>query len=364
MNNYGFAPQGVLMGEPPAPKKSILDSVLERLYPSGAFGDLLPPEMLHDERMMALRRSGLSLMASAGPRSGYDEPRSFGADLANALNPDQWQQQIGQTAQTALAIHGTQRKLREEQDTDAILAQYPVKPGASPQEKKQRLQSLAEAFQQRGLWEPAQIALKMSNEIGPEPVQGHAPGTIITDTQGNPIRTLPKGQPEIPASQVLSTVQGEVNGWEQVGKDARNFRQISTLAMQQPSEALPPQTAAALLSASQKLTGAHGGMPGEEGGVISAVGKAIPELGHLAHAIQQLGAAPSITKTQARELVALTEKVIERLNGEAQRSRTDGERRLQDAAELTPIQIRALLPTQDFTWGAPNVNSMRKDLQK
>lgn len=234
---YDFTQPGPL-AQPPEPKKSILDSVLERLYPSGAFAGLLPPETLHDERMMALRHSGLSLMASAGPRSGYDEPRSFGADLATALDPTGWQQQIGNTAQTALAIHGAQRKLQDEQLTDAILARYPRNPNATPQEDEQRLRAVAGEFQAHGLWEPAQVAAGMIEKVRPAKIETDILGPdktpdgstqLVNKQTGETIKTWARGEkpvftPEQKAQLTLSYSReyenqiGPVNGQVQAYK--------------------------------------------------------------------------------------------------------------------------------------------------
>jgi hypothetical protein len=161
---------------PPSPmpitaahKPSIMDKVLESLYPEGAFGGFLPPDVLRSERMAALRHAGLSLMAAGGPRP--QGTRNVGADIAQAIDPAQWEQHLSGVAQTGMQLQSMMKKLQDDQTAKQIMAANPAKPNETPQQYEQRLRRLSGQFLQAGLGDHAKVVSQMISEVRPEKIE-------------------------------------------------------------------------------------------------------------------------------------------------------------------------------------------------
>lgn len=334
---YNFTQPGPL-ADPTPPKKSIIDSVLERLYPAGMFGGLLPDNLLHEQRMMALRHAGLSLMAAPASIPGQP-PHTFNSDLATALDPQGWQEQLGNTAQSALAIHGAQRKLQDEAVTDAILAKYPRNPNASPQEEEQRLRAVAGELQSHGQWEAAGVASGMIDKMRPEALK-EANGYLYDPQTGKLITKLPPKAATIEGSQLWSNAVARLAPWQKIKETVDRY----TLYRNAPST---PQSDQALLASANELLTTHGGYPDDKSAL-----EHIPLLGDLYRLVQGLAGKTRLDPAERDDLIATTDRAVDQLGHERDSVRRDVER-LMTGTPTSPgfsaPDIQSLLPAA-VTW--------------
>lgn len=155
------------------PRTSIIDRVLGKLYPEGAYGGMLPPNVLADERRMALRGAGLSLMSGAGPRPLNAPPHNFGADLQEALDPQAWDKHLAGVAQTGMQLQAMMKKQEADKKFAEIMAANPAPPGGTETRSQfaDRLARISSASLQAGLGEHAKATGELIKEVTPAPRQ-------------------------------------------------------------------------------------------------------------------------------------------------------------------------------------------------
>jgi hypothetical protein len=153
------------------PRPSIIDRVLGKLYPEGAYGGLLPPNVLADERRMALRGAGFSLLAGAGPRPLNAPPHNFGADLQEALDPQAWEKHLADVAQTGMQINAMMKKQEDEKKFAQIMAANPPVPNETRQQFSDRLVRISAAAGQAGLVEHMKALGELGHTLTPAPRQ-------------------------------------------------------------------------------------------------------------------------------------------------------------------------------------------------
>ncbi len=227
--------------QPPAPRRqSLIDRVLERLYPEGAFGGFLPPEVLHSERLSALRRAGLGLLAAGGPRP--QGTRNIGADVAQAFDPAQWDQHLADVAQHGMQLQATMKKLEDDQKAQAILAANPARPNETPQQYEQRLRRLSGLFLQAGLADHAQVASKMIAEVRPEKVATEitmmpdGSKQLVNKDTGEAIKTWGPGEKVVltPEQKVQNTLaykkqfEAEISEYANAAKAYKTYQDLRT----------------------------------------------------------------------------------------------------------------------------------------
>lgn len=153
------------------PRTSIIDRVLGKLYPEGAYGGMLPPNVLADERRMALRGAGLSLMSGAGPRPLNAPPHNFGADLQEALDPQAWDKHLAGVAQTGMQLQAMMKKQQDDKKFAEIMAANPPAPNETRQQFSDRLVRISAAAGQAGLGEHMKALGELGHTLTPTPRQ-------------------------------------------------------------------------------------------------------------------------------------------------------------------------------------------------
>lgn len=224
-------------------RPSLIDRVLAKLYPEGVFGGFLSPEALASERRMALRKAGLSLMAAGGPRP--QGTRNVGADIAQALDPSQWEQHLSGVAQTGMQLQSMMKKMQDDQKAQQIMAANPAKPNETPQQYEQRLRRLSGLFLQSGLADHAKVVSGMISEVRPEKVDTELIGPdktpdgsvqLINKGTGDVINTWKPGEKPVlsPEQRVSNTLaykkqfEAEVSEYASASKAYTTYQNLRT----------------------------------------------------------------------------------------------------------------------------------------
>lgn len=292
------------MAAPPK-KKSIMDNVLAAIYPAGSFGEMLPPDVLNNERHMALRHAGLSLLGAGGPRP--QGTRNVGADFATAFDPSGWDQRLASVAQTGMQLHGMQKKLQDEETAQRILEQFKFHPSTdeptegdeTPAHTAARYKGMASAFQTANLPEHAQVSMHLHDEFKPGKVETtlHAmpDGTtqLLNTANGDVIKTWGAGQkPNLTPSEIASNTlayrrqfETEISGAETALKAYKAYTGTQAKgAVADPirlANALKILVPSAGISVEQILSGNAAGGDYAMLGPVGALLKAFDEKGNL-----------------------------------------------------------------------------------
>lgn len=290
--------QGPLVGDEPKP--GFFGGLLNTLYPAGQFGDMIDPQMLRQEQNLALRRSGLSLLASSGPQPRGT--RNFGADLARALDPDPWQTRLANVAQMSASIGQMQRKAQKEQQAQQILSQFPAKPGETDKDRDARLAALSDAFQSAGLMEEAKQAADLRVSLRRPPIGVH--GNQFYDTRdGTILGSFPTELQTPDGSQLYSTAISRLGVYDKVRADVEQYNLYRSMP-------LTAATTAGLVEAAQNLMNTSKGLAEAQGGE-GAIGH-LPVLGELAKLLQALqGHTESMTEADRQKLLKAVDPLID-----------------------------------------------------
>lgn len=312
----GEAMEGPLATPREKPSRSILDGVLKTLFPAGAYEGIIPEESLADERRMALRRAGLSLLAGAGPRAGGQPPHNFLGDVAGALDPGAWDQRLQQVAQTTQQLRTQQQKMEQEQQIDAIMATHPARPGETPEQQDARLLSLANAFTQAGLMEYAKEAADLRVSLR-APALGEKDGILYDSRTGVVVGSLPTAMRTVEGSQLYAQALQRLQPWDRI-------RASVALYNQKRAEPLTGANTAALISAAQDILNTHSQLAQSDSDMNAL--KGLPIAGQLFKVLQALGGSQQLTEAQRQELLKAVDPVINRLGQEHQRVLSDVQR--------------------------------------
>jgi hypothetical protein len=310
--------QGPLAGDQP-PKPGFFGGLLNTLFPAGASGASLSPEQLREEQQLALRKAGLSLLAGGGPRP-YGT-RNFGADLAQAFDPTDWQHRLSTVAEQSATIGQMQAKAKKEAQAAQIMSQFPPVQGETDQQRDQRLSKLVDAYQQAGLMDYAKAASDLRTSV-------RAPGLVerrgvLYDHWGNPVSTAPGGDAGIDGSQLYSTAVQRLNQFSDT-HDAVMVLGRARAAQPTVGQKLDPVTSATLISAAQRILGTHNSLAQDEDNPLKALAHAhsAGDLGKFLAAILSSGGG-TLTTAQRDQILKLVDPVIADINAEQSRVKED-----------------------------------------
>lgn len=340
-----MSPSQPLPGQTPMPPKkpSLGESLLSNLFPAGELGDVIPADVLANERRMALRKAGLSLMAAGGSR--LQGTQNTGADLYNAFNPDSWDAHLSQVAETSVKLAAIHKKAADEAKSQAIVAKYPAAPNETPEAQELRLGMIANEALRNDLPELAQLAAKLKGELRGPALMSAEPGHPLVNPQsGTVVATMPKALTTVEGSQLYSQALSRLAPWERLGSTVAQYRQFRNLPLTQPNSA-------ALISAAQELLSTHSNLVANEPDMKGL--EHLPVAGQLFRVLQSLGGAQTLTEPQRKELTAAVDAVVSRLSKEGKRVRGDVERILRN--KFSQDDIKNLLPAPTDLGGKPGI---------
>lgn len=310
--------QGPLAGDQP-PKPGVFGGVLNALFPTAGYEDSLSPEQARQEQQLALRKAGLSLLASGGPRP-YGT-RNFGADLQQALDPSDWQHRLSAVAAQSASISHMQEKAKKEAQAAQIMGRFPPVQGETDQQRDQRLSHLVDAYQQAGLMEYAKAASDLRSSV-------RAPGLverngILYDHWGNAVTSAPGGDVGVDGSQLYSTAVQRLNQFADT-HDAVMVLNRARAAQPMNGQKLDPVTSGTLISAAQRILGTHNALAQDEENPLKALAHAhsAGDLGKFLAAILSSGGG-QLTVAQRDEILKLVDPVITDINTEQTRVKED-----------------------------------------
>jgi hypothetical protein len=315
---YPTQPQGPLAGEP-TPKPGFFGGLMNTLFPAGAYGNELSPEQVREEQQLALRKAGLTLLAGGGPRPWGT--RNFGADVAQAFDPSDWQHRLAAVAEQSATIGQMRMKAQKEAKAAQIMSQFPPVQGESDQQRDQRLSHLVDAYQQAGLMEYAKAASDLRTSV-------RAPGLverngILYDHWGNAVTTAPGGDAGVEGSQLYSTAVSRLNQFSDT-HDAVMVLNRARAAQPVAGQKLDPVTSATLVSAAQRILGTHNSLAQDEENPLKALAHAhsAGDLGKFLAAILSSGGG-QLTVAQRDQILKLVDPVISDINAEQTRVKED-----------------------------------------
>jgi len=310
---------GPLAQPEPPKRRSILDGVLASLYPAGGYEGVIPPEMLAEQRRLALRKTGLSLLASSDPMpQGTRRPN---ADLAAALSPDDWSQRLSAVAQQSLQMDQMQKKAQRQAQVAQIVQHFSPqpKPDGSPesqQEAADRYRQMSAAFMQAGDMENATTAMDLSKKAEAPALGVH--NNLLYDTRtGTVVGGFPEELKTVDGSQLYSNAVNALDKWNPVRQTVTQYNAVKNAPL------TPPNTAA-LISAAQSILQTHGSLVASDNSMDAI--KNLAPVGILKHLIDALTGVPVMSVTQKRELVEATDKMVALLDKEHSRVVSDQRR--------------------------------------
>lgn len=329
--------------EQPA-KPGFFGGVLNSLFPAEGYEGLIDPAQLRGEQNLALRRAGLSLLASAGPRPRSAGPRNFGADLAQALDPAPWQQRLGQVAQQSATIGAMQRKAQREAQAAEIgrQPQFQPKPGETDMQRDARLNALIDAYQKAGLMDYAQDVATLRNSAR-SPNLTERNGKLY-DHWGQFVADVPGYDAGgVAGAQLYASSEKRINQFSDV-ISAMGVLDIARNAQPIAGQKLDPAVSGAFVDAAKKILGAHTNLMESETDPMKtfANAKNVGQLGaFLAGLLSQGGG--SMTVAQRNQILALVDPVLDDLAAEQGRVNEDIKRIFTDRWKNDPAMLESML---------------------
>jgi len=120
---------------PYARKPSIVDRVLNRLFPTAAYTGLLDPEQQQGLQRQGLLNVGLNLLQAGGPQTlQRGTLANIGASIQGVNFP--------QMAEQALALKAYQQDQQERQALTLVAGRHPAKPGENPEQTYDRIAAM------------------------------------------------------------------------------------------------------------------------------------------------------------------------------------------------------------------------------
>ena len=121
---------------PYARKPSIVDRVLNRLFPTAAYTGLLDPEQQQGLQRQGLLNVGLNLLQAGGPQTlQRGTLANIGASIQGVNFP--------QMAEQALQMQAYRQQLAQQQAIAQVSARHPIQPGASRLDQYNRFADIA-----------------------------------------------------------------------------------------------------------------------------------------------------------------------------------------------------------------------------
>lgn len=328
---------GPLASEP-TPKPGFFGGMLNALFPAGNFGDTLTPEQLRTEQQLALRKAGLTLLAGGGPRPVGT--RNFGADLAQAFDPSDWQHRLAAVAEQSATIGAMHQKAAKEAQAAQIMGQFPPVQGETDQQRDQRLGKLVDAFQRAGLMEQAKAAADLRSQVrAPNLTERNG---VLYDHWGNAVTTAPGGDAGVQGSQLYSTATSRLSQFADT-HDAVMVLSRARATQPMAGQKLDPVTSATLVSAAQRILGTHNSLAQDEENPLKALAHAhsAGDLGKFLAAILSSGGG-QLTVAQRDQILKLVDPVIADINAEQTRVKEDIHRIFRDRWKSDPTLAESM----------------------
>lgn len=293
------------------PSSSLFGGLLRALYPAGQYEGMIDPAQLDEERKMALRHAGLSLLASGQRPYPQGTMPGLGANLAEALDPTSWQQRLGQVAQNGVQIRAAQQKAQREEALHAILNNpaYSAKPNEKDKERDDRLGQLSNALQAAGFMDEAKAAADLRSTLRSPPIGVHGDQYYDTRT-GEVLGSFPKELATVGGAQLHSDALRRLAPYEGVSRDVETINRIRAI----PAGPLNVAESQQLIEAAERVLNARKVMDASESGLAAV--EHMHVVGPLARIVGKLIKTDPMSLEQRRELMAVVDPMITQLAGE------------------------------------------------
>lgn len=292
------------------PSSSLFGGLLRALYPAGAYEGMIPPEQLQEERMLALRHAGLSLLSSGQRPYPQGTMPGLGANLAEALDPSSWSARLANVAQNGMQLRLMQQKLEKQNGAEAIIQrpEFVGKPGETVRQQDDRLLALANALQGSGYMDEAKAVADLRSTLRSPNIGVHG-DTIYDPRDGTVLGSFPAELKTPDGAALYSEAMRRLDPW-------RNIRRDVTTVNRLRSEALTATSSDELFQAAQRILNTRTSMASEEGGLKAL--DHIEFIGTLKKIVDALAgnAGRAMSEPQKRELFAALDPMITQLNDE------------------------------------------------
>ena len=302
---------------PEKPSDSFFGGLLKSLYPAGAYEGVLPPEVIDEERRMALRRGGLALMERGSAWRPNGAPQAPG--LSAALDPDQWSNRLASVAQNAQQVQSMQRKAQQAELAHSILARFGAQPGETEVQRDARLGHLADAFQSAGLMEEAKQAADLRTSLRSPELGVH--GNYFYDKRtGNIVGQFPAELQTVDGAQLYSTAVQRINKWDPIQGAIAQYNQFrnSDVTTNAASAQALQKAVQTLIDTSRPVVGGGEGSIGH-----------IPVIGEVAKMLAGIfGHSGPMTETERKNLISAADNMINNVLATRHKSEMDDIRRI------------------------------------
>jgi hypothetical protein len=290
------------------PSSSLFGGLLKALYPAGAYEGIIPPEQLDEERRMALRSAGLSLLSTGQRPYPQGTMPGLGANLAEALNPNAWSQRLASVAQNGMQLRLMQQKLEQQNGAEQIIAQYRAKPGETDRQRDDRLLAMANALQAGGYMDEAKAAADLRTSLRTPNVGVH--GDLIYDPRdGTVLGQFPKELQTPDGAQLYAESMRRLEPWADIRRDVTTINRLRSADLSHTNSVTLYQAAQRILNTRTALAKSEGGLGALEH--IHLIGPLMKLLGSLTE-------SDTMTKAQRDELLRTLDPMITQLSDEQQ----------------------------------------------